>query len=299
MRHFACQRQRQAYSHASIQCGAVKVSRASGVEPRLEDSGQADGPLRRSAGRPPAPPSPPGNAEVAAAGGPGGARTARGEQTRALILETALDLFREQGYEATTMRAIAARAGVALGNAYYYFRSKEHLIQAFYARSHDEHLAASRPLLERERDLKARLLGVLRAKIATSEPYHRFSGILFKTAADPQSPLSPFSPESEPVRRESTALFAEVVDGSTARVPGDLRAELPNLLWLYQMGVILFWIHDTSPGRVRTYHLIDHTVDLVVRLIGLARVPLLRPVRRQVLDLLAALRRDLAAPAAS
>src|SRR5437667_5170447 len=100
-------------------------------------------------------------------------RTPKGEQTRALILQTALDLFRERGYEETTMRAIAERAGVALGNAYYYFRSKEHLIQAFYARSHQEHLAAALPILEHEKTLAARLRAVLRAKIDTAEPYHR------------------------------------------------------------------------------------------------------------------------------
>ncbi|HEU5316283.1 MAG TPA: TetR family transcriptional regulator [Chloroflexota bacterium] len=218
------------------------------------------------------------------------AKTAKGEQTRALILETALELFRERGYDETTMRAIAQRAGVALGNAYYYFRSKEHLIQAFYARSHEEHLAASRPILTAERDLKERLKGVLYAKVRTSEPYHRFSGILFKTAADPHSPLSPFSPESSPIRQESTALFAQVLFGSTTKVPKDLAAELPNLLWLYQMGIVLFWIHDDSRGRRRTYTLVDHTVDLVARTIGLASVPLLTPLRKRVLALLADLK---------
>ena len=212
--------------------------------------------------------------------------TPKGEQTRALILQTALDLFREKGYEETTMRAIAQRAGVALGNAYYYFRSKEHLIQAFYARSHEEHLAAARPVLERERSLAARLKGVVYAKIETAEPYHRFSGILFKTAADPQSPLSPFSPESNATRQESTALLAEVLEGSSTRVPADLAAELPNLLWLYLMGIVLFWIHDDSAGRRRTYTLVDHTVDLVARAISLAGNPLLAPLRRRVLALL-------------
>ncbi len=219
-----------------------------------------------------------------------GAKTPKGEQTRALILNTALELFRERGYEETTMRAIAQRAGVALGNAYYYFRSKEHLIQAFYALSHEEHLEAARPVLEREKDLKERLKGVIYAKIRTSEPYHRFSGILFKTAADPHSPLSPFSPESSRTRQESTALFAEVLFGSNTKVPADLAEELPNLLWLYQMGIILFWIHDESPGRRRTYTLIDHTVDLVARTIGLASNPLLSPLRRRVLALLKDLR---------
>src|SRR2546430_16903366 len=80
-------------------------------------------------------------------------KTPKGEQSRALILNTALDLLQEHGYEKTTMRAIAKRAGVSLGNAYHYFGSKEHLIQAFYHRLHEEHLHATRPVLDRETTL--------------------------------------------------------------------------------------------------------------------------------------------------
>lgn len=65
--------------------------------------------------------------------------TARGEQTRQRIRDTAMRLFRERGYAQTTMRAIAQEAGVAVGNAYYYFASKDHLIQEFYAQSQVEH----------------------------------------------------------------------------------------------------------------------------------------------------------------
>src|SRR5262245_5124076 len=117
-------------------------------------------------------------------------KTSKGEQTRAAILAAALELFRERGYEETTMRVIAERVGVSLGNAYYYFRSKEHLIQAFYRHTHEEHMAASAEVLEKERQLKARLLGVMRKKIETIEQYHKFAGVLFRTAADPQSPLN-------------------------------------------------------------------------------------------------------------
>ncbi|MEO6326578.1 MAG: TetR family transcriptional regulator [Thermoanaerobaculia bacterium] len=218
------------------------------------------------------------------------ARPTRGDQTRQKILETALELFREKGYEETTMRAIAERAEVALGNTYYYFRSKEHLIQAFYGRTHEEHLEACAALLAREKDLKKRLLGVMRTKLDASAPYHRFAGILFKSAADPMSPLNPFSPESSPVRQESTALFAAVLDGSKVKIPPDLRAELPNLLWLYHMGIILFWIHDESPGARRTQTLVEHSVDIVARLITLTSLPVLRPVRKRVLRLLDELR---------
>src|SRR5687767_15182496 len=83
-------------------------------------------------------------------------KTPKGEQTRTLILNAALDLLADRGYEKTTMRAIAEKAGVSLGNAYHYFKSKEHLIQAFYHRTHEEHLAASVPIFEKESSLKGR-----------------------------------------------------------------------------------------------------------------------------------------------
>jgi len=217
-------------------------------------------------------------------------KTRKGEQTRAQILEAALELFRERGYDETTMRAIAERAGVAVGNAYYYFRSKEHLIQAFYERTHMEHLEASREILARERGLRERLLGVMRAKLDTIMPYHRFSGVLFKTAADPASPLNPFSEESRPTREQSTALFAEVVAGADTRLTPDLAAALPNLLWVYHMGIILFWIHDSSPGCARSYLLMERTVKLILRLVSLFQFPLLRPFLKELLGLVAELR---------
>src|SRR5215470_3057895 len=98
--------------------------------------------------------------------------TARGEQSRAAIFEAALTLFTERGYEATTMRAIADRAGVSLGSSYHYFATKEHLVLEFYRHTHRLHLAAIGPLLERETDLAARLRGVVRAVVMTCEPFH-------------------------------------------------------------------------------------------------------------------------------
>jgi len=217
-------------------------------------------------------------------------KTAKGEQTKALILTTALEILHERGYAQTTMRAIAQKAGVSLGNAYHYFGSKDHLIQEFYHHLHEDHLRASLPSLQRESSLKGRLLSVMRLKIDTLEPYHEFAGVLFQTAADPNSPLNPFAPASASVRRDSIRLFEQVVEQTKARIPNDLRAELPYLLWLYHMGIILFWIHDRSRKRARTFHLIDQTVDLLDKLISLASNPFMRPVRKRALKLVAELR---------
>ena len=218
------------------------------------------------------------------------ARTPRAQQTRAAITDAALELFRSHGYEATTMRAIAQRAGVSTGNAYYYFSSKEELIQEFYARSHAEHLAASRAVLDRERDFAARLRGTLRALIDVQAPYHAFAATFYKHAAEPSSPLSPFSRQSSPTREASIALYREVLDGSGARVGADLGERLPELLWLASMGVILYWVHDTSPGCARTYRLIDGAVPVIGRLVAAARIPVLRATLRDITALIDDLR---------
>ena len=218
------------------------------------------------------------------------ARTPRAQQTRAAITDAALALFRSRGYEATTMRAIAQRAGVSTGNAYYYFSSKEELIQEFYARSHAEHLAASRAVLDTERDFTARLRGTLRALIDVQAPYHEFAARFYKYAAEPASPLSPFSKQSSPTREASIALYREVLDGSDARVGGDLAARLPELLWLASMGVVLYWVHDTSPGCARTYRLIDAAVPVIGRLVAASRIPVLRATVRDVTAIIDELR---------
>jgi len=51
--------------------------------------------------------------------------------------------------------------------------------------------------------------------------------------------------------------------------------------------VVLYWVHDVSPGSARTYALLERTVPIVVRLVGLARYRMLRGL---VQDLLAVVR---------
>ena len=212
--------------------------------------------------------------------------TAKGEQTRELILSTALRLFREQGYGKTTMRAIATEAGVSVGNAYYYYGSKDHLMQAYYDLLQDQHREVVEPILAAEKAFVPRLAGVLRAWLDVAAPYHEFAGTFFKTAADPRSPLSPFSDESRPARDASIDVFRRVIDGSDLKLPGDLKSELPELLWLLQMGVVLFWVHDQTDDVRRTRVLVDRAVPLVDRLLRLTRIPGVRGVTNDVVALI-------------
>ncbi|SFB40485.1 transcriptional regulator, TetR family [Nocardioides alpinus] len=202
-------------------------------------------------------------------------RTSKATQTRATIVDAAMTLFRAGGYDATTMRAIADEAGVSLGNAYYYFSGKEELVQAFYDQIQVEHAAAAESAYATP-VFAERLRAVMESFIDVAEPFHDFGGQFFSNAADPRSPLSPFSEESAPAREASTALMRRAVEGSDLRVAPALREELPDLLWLLHMGVVLFWVYDDSAGQRRTRTLVAGLVPIVDRSIRLTRLPLVR-----------------------
>jgi AcrR family transcriptional regulator len=209
----------------------------------------------------------------------------RGEQTRRLIVDTAVRLFQQQGYDKTTMRAIAREAGLSVGNAYYYFPSKDHLVQEFYLRLQDEHQAAVAPVLAAKTEFAERLHAVLSAAVDIMAPYHAFAGKFIKVAADPGSSLSPFSAESAPAREISQSIFRQLVAGTTTKIDPELTTDLPELLWLVELGVTLFWVHDRSPGQARTRVLVDRAVPLIDRLVTLSRLRVMRPLIREALAL--------------
>ena len=71
-------------------------------------------------------------------------------------------------------------------------------------------------------------------------------------------------------------------------MPKDLAPHLPKLLWLYQMGLILFWIYDRSARQRRTQLLREKSLVLVVTALKFVGFPLLRPLRKRVVDLVQA-----------
>jgi AcrR family transcriptional regulator len=65
-----------------------------------------------------------------------GRRRPRGEM-RQRILDVALELFNEQGYDKTSLREIADRLGVTKAALYYHFERKEDILLELHLRLHD------------------------------------------------------------------------------------------------------------------------------------------------------------------
>jgi AcrR family transcriptional regulator len=201
--------------------------------------------------------------------------TAKAQRTRLQILEASLAAFKANGFDRTSMRDIAARAGMSLGSTYYYFGSKEEIVFAFYARTQADAEERNRLTIVATVSFSERLRDVVLFKLDQLAEFRSFIVVLARSAMDPSRPLSPFSPETRGVRDGAIRVLEEVIEGSDLRVHRSLRPHLARLLWLYQMGIIFFWIHDRSEAQARTRRVVDASLKLMTTMLSLtaARLP--------------------------
>ena len=195
-----------------------------------------------------------------------------------------MDLFREKGFEPTTMRDIAAKAGVALGGAYYSSPPRTPSCSPSTARC--RRAATPGPgRSRRPQEAQERIRCILEKRLELLEPNRKFCAALFRHAPDSDDPLSPFSDETRAIREGAIEHMRIAVEGSDAKVPPDLQPRLPYLLWLYQMALIMFWLYDRSPNQEKTQRLMVKSLGLLVNLLRISTLPLMKPLRKAVLEL--------------
>jgi AcrR family transcriptional regulator len=181
--------------------------------------------------------------------------TPKARRTRERILEAALALFADRGYEATTMRDVAREAGTSLGLAYRYFASKEEFALALYMRLAEEsedwarHGLAGGTVAERfERAMLVKL-----AQVSS----HRGSlAALVARALDPNSPISALGEGTAAVREKMGGVFLEVVRGASDAPGEKLAGELGNVLYALHLAILLYWFHDRTPDARATRELV-------------------------------------------
>ena len=178
--------------------------------------------------------------------------TEKSRKTKELIYTTAISLFQKESYDKATMRMIASKADVALGATYYHFKTKEDIVLYFYTISQDDAKLQSLEFSRTTEDFKLRLKNILTYKIEYFSKYYNFVSVLAKNAGDPNNPLSPFSKETKDIREEAIQIIRDALETSNLNLRGEVSLHLPELLWLYQMGIIYFWISDTSKGYKKT-----------------------------------------------
>lgn len=212
--------------------------------------------------------------------------TPKAEETGLRILDAALTLFRQEGFDNATMRGIAHEAGLATGAAYYYYPSKDAIVLHFYQRACAEMQPKLEEAFEHANGFETRLRELIRVKLNHFAPDRGVLRALLRNGADPAHPLSPFSAQTKDIRDIDIAWFRRILTNCGVRIPRDLEPALPGVLWFFQMGVIYFWVIDDSPQQVRTTKLLALAAKSVTNLIRLSALPLMRPVRKAALQLI-------------
>jgi AcrR family transcriptional regulator len=211
----------------------------------------------------------------------------KAELTERKILDAALEMFRTKGFDETTVRDIAAAAEVATGAAYYYYPSKDSIVLAFYQQSCAEmQPRIEEALAQASRNLEDRLRALIEVKLEYFKPYRGVLRALLKSGADPANPLSPFAENNKAIREIDMAWFHKILINCGIRVPKDLEPHMPEVLWMFQMGVIYFWISDDSRGQQRTTRLLELGSKTVATLLKIAGLPLTRPLRKVAVELI-------------
>src|ERR1700761_8379872 len=176
--------------------------------------------------------------------------TGKGEQTRGQIFASALQLFRERGFDSTTMQEIAKHAMVVKSAAYYYFPSKEAIVQAYYETVQSEQERLCEEVFAEAKDLKTRLATALHSKFDPAKDDRALLGVVFRYTGEPEHPLSCLGAGQAGMRERATQVFRDAI--AEEKLPVDLQELLPLALWALQMGLLVMFLYDKSAGQKRT-----------------------------------------------
>lgn len=215
---------------------------------------------------------------------------AKGEQARHRILDAALRLFAAQGFEKTTMRQIAGEANSSLGLTYRYFKNKEDLVIALYAL-----LAADYARLAQgipPAPMAQRFSIAMGLKLKLLEPHRDVLSSVFMSALQPRSGVFVFGEPSGDVRDVVLGTWRLLVATATDAPDAALQDDVVMGLFMVQLAIIFYWLHDPSPDHSLTTQLTALAAGALEMALSLGTMPQFQ----QQVHTLAALMRPVFAP---
>jgi AcrR family transcriptional regulator len=181
-------------------------------------------------------------------------RTAQGAATEQRLFQLATSLIAERGFESTTLREVADRAGVSVGLLYRYFPSKHAIVIALY-----DQLSAAYALEASEMppgrwcdrfifalETSLRVLGPHRSTLRALAP------VIVSDAEE-----GVFARATAFSRERVQNVFATVVLDAGDAPRRKTAVALGRLLYLAHLGVILWWLLDRTPQQRATVGLIS------------------------------------------
>lgn len=173
---------------------------------------------------------------------------------RRRLFDAAVGLIAERGYEATTLRDVADRAGVSVGLLYRYFPSKRSIVLALY-----EDLSAEYALQAAEMPLgkwRDRFIFALESSLRVLGPHRNTLKALVPVMVGAVDE-GLFAQSTGFSRLRVQKVFQDALLGSIDAPRRKLAEAMGRLLYLVHLAVILWWLLDKSPQQRATSALVS------------------------------------------
>jgi AcrR family transcriptional regulator len=190
------------------------------------------------------------------------------EEIRRSIIEAAVEMFSEKGFEATTMKQIAREVGIGDATIYKYFSSKDKLLFGFYSYRAEQAVEAflQEPELEAF-SLQEKLQLLIDIYLESLLPDREFVAESLNMIM--QSPSVLFE-DVTPVRKEFVGVIQDML--TEAEQAGEIEkspftAYTAKLTNDFILAILLYWIKDDSDEFSNTTQLVDMSLSLGVEVL--------------------------------
>lgn len=194
-------------------------------------------------------------------------RTTKTQQAKnhRLILQTAVDLMTQHGFEGTTMKQIARAAGLGDATIYKYFPTKEKLVMAYFEQAMGDALALmEKTPQQNDFSLQERLQLLIDSVLETLLADREFVGIARRLVE--RAPLLLLGEQlpGKPVLKQAFMALLEQAEASAEIVPCGFKTSLAGLLADYVYAVVAYWLRDESEGFSNTTQMVDLSLGVLV-----------------------------------
>ena len=182
--------------------------------------------------------------------------TPKQDARRRRVVEAALALGAEGGYDAVQMREVASRANVALGTIYRYFSSKDHLLAAATAEWTGQLRARLAQSPAKGDTMTDQLLNVLRRATRAMERQPELSAALIKALAAPESGVMQGAAD---VRTQVSAMEGDILEP----LDDEVRQTVISIVGHVWYSTLMQWAHGRRDFD-HVYNELERTVRLVL-----------------------------------
>lgn len=194
-------------------------------------------------------------------------RTTKSQQAQnhRLILQTAVDLMTQHGFEGTTMKQIARAAKLGDATIYKYFPTKEKLVMAYFEQAIGDALAQMQQTQGQEDfNLQERLQLLIDSVLEVLLADREFVAMAGKLAErTPMLMLGEALP-GKPALQTAFVQMLEHAEGAGEIAPCGFKPSLARLLSDYVYAVVAYWLRDDTEAFANTTQMVDLSLGVLV-----------------------------------